>query len=251
MPIEGTTAVVTGGASGIGLGIAEGLARKGAKVGIFDLDAAGLDSAVQRLTGEGATVIGHRVDVSDRDQVDAACDEVRAAFGPILILVNNAGIEQFGSFAKMELTEWERVMTVNLRGPFNCVKAVLDDMKAAAWGRIVNITSSSAQSGQALMSAYVTSKAGLTGFTKCLALELGPRGITVNAVPPGLIDTPMARRSEAQGRLGQGIDYFASLTPVRRAGKPDDMANAVLFLCADESSYITGQIIGVNGGRTT
>jgi NAD(P)-dependent dehydrogenase (short-subunit alcohol dehydrogenase family) len=251
MPIEGTPSIVTGGAAGIGLGIVEGLARKGAKVAIFDVDAAGIDAAVERLGGEGATVSGHVVDVSDRSQVEAAHEKVRAEFGPVLILVNNAGIEQFGKFSKLEPDEWERVMAINLRGPYNCVQTVLKDMQAAGWGRIVNITSSSAQSGQPLMSAYVTSKAGLTGLTKCLAHELGPRGITVNAVPPGLIDTPMSRRSESLGRLGEGIDYFASITPVRRAGTPADMANAVLFLCTDEASYITGQVIGVNGGRTT
>ena len=251
MPIEETAAVVTGGAAGIGLGIVEGLARRGAKVAIFDIDAAGIETAVAALRGEGATVSGHVVDVSDRAQVDAACAEVRAAFGPILILVNNAGIEQFGKFTHMELDEWERVMTVNLRGPFNCIKAVVKDMQAANWGRIVNITSSSAKAGQQMMSAYVTSKAGLEGFTKCLAMELGPRGITVNGAAPGMIDTPMSRRAEALGRMGEGIEHFASITPVRRAGKPDDMANAVVWLCEDASSYMSGQIIGVNGGRTT
>ena len=243
--------MVTGGAAGIGLGIVEGLAHKGANVAIFDVDETGIEHAVKRLTDEGATVAGHVVDVSDRAQVEAACGAVREQFGPILILVNNAGVEQFGLFTKIEPDEWERVMRVNLRGPFNCIQAVFPDMKTARWGRIVNISSSSAKAGQPMMSAYVTSKAGLEGLTKSLAIELGPLGITVNAVPPGLIDTPMSRRSEAQGRLGEGIEYYASLTPVRRAGKPEDMANAVVFLCADESSYITGQVVGVNGGRTT
>src|SRR5262245_23414394 len=235
MPIDGTAAVVTGGAAGIGLGIVDGLARRGAKVAIFDVDKGGLDDAVERLGKEGATVSGHVVDVSSREQVDAACAEVREAFGPILILINNAGIEQFGKFAKLNADEWERVMAVNLRGPFNCIQAVLDDMQTAKWGRIVNISSSSAKAGQPLMSAYVTTKAGLEGLTKCLAHELGPRGITVNAVPPGLIDTPMTRRSESLGRLGEGLDHYASITPVRRAGRPEDMANAVVFLCTDES----------------
>lgn len=251
MPIEGTAAVVTGGASGIGLGIVEGLARRGAKVAIFDVDEAGITSVVERLRGDGATVSGHRVDVSDRDQVFEACDAVRSKLGPVLILVNNAGIEQFGKFTHLQPEVWERVMAVNLRGPYNCVQAVVKDMQAAGWGRIVNISSSSAKAGQELMSAYVTTKAGLEGLTKCLAKELGTRGITVNAVPPGMIDTPMSRRSEAEGNFGEGIEYYASITPVRRAGKPEDMAHAVLFLCEDASSYITGQVLGVNGGRTT
>jgi 2-hydroxycyclohexanecarboxyl-CoA dehydrogenase len=251
MPFEGTAAVVTGGASGIGLGITEALARRGAKVAIFDVNADGIDAAVTRLRDEGASVSGHRVDVSDRAQVDDACAAVREAFGPILIIVNSAGVEQFGKFSRMTADEWERVMAVNLRGPFNCVQAVLADMQAAKWGRVVNIASSSAQSGQPLMTAYVTSKSGLIGFTKSLALEIGSRSITVNAVSPGLVVTPMTDRAVAEGQFPEPIEHYASITPVRRTGVPEDIANAVMFLCADDSSYITGQVIGVNGGRTT
>ena len=119
------------------------------------------------------------------------------------------------------------------------------------WGRIVNISSSSAQGGQPLMTHYVASKAGVIGFTKALALELGPKGITVNTIPPGFIDTPMLRKSEEKGRLGKGVDYHASVTPVRRVGRPEDIASACAFLVRDEASYITGQVIGVNGGRNT
>jgi 2-hydroxycyclohexanecarboxyl-CoA dehydrogenase len=142
-------------------------------------------------------------------------------------------------------------MAINLRGPFMCAQAVLADMKAAKWGRIVNISSSSAQAGQPYMAAYVSSKAGLIGLTKSMALELGPRGITVNTIPPGMIVTPMTDRAVAEGRFTDTIEHFASITPVRRAGEPADIANAAVFLCMDESSYITGQIIGVNGGRNT
>ncbi len=251
MPFEGTTAVVTGGASGIGLGITEALAAKGCKVAILDLNQDALDTEVARLRSEGRTVSGYRVNVAERDEVDAAYAAIREEFGPILILVNNAGIEQFGKFSKMSPDEWERVMAVNLRGPFNCTQAALNDMQAANWGRIVNISSSSAQSGQPLMSAYVASKAGLIGLTKALALELGPRGITVNTIPPGMIITPMTDRAVAEGRFPMPIEHYASITPVRRGGEPADIANACVFLCMDESSYITGQVIGVNGGRNT
>jgi 2-hydroxycyclohexanecarboxyl-CoA dehydrogenase len=122
---------------------------------------------------------------------------------------------------------------------------------AAGWGRIVNISSSSTHGGQPLMTHYVASKSGVVGLTKCLALEFGPKGITVNTIPPGFIDTPMTRRNEAKGLLGEGIDHHAALTPVRRAGRPEDIAAACAFLVSDEASYITGQIIGVNGGRNT
>ncbi len=251
MPFEGTTAIVTGGASGLGLAIAEALVARGSNVALFDVQRDQLQAQVDRLRGDGATVSGHLVDVSDRAQVRAAVNEVRAELGPVLILVNNAGIEQFGKFAKITDYEWDRIMAVNLRGPFICTQEVLPDMTAAKWGRIVNISSSSAQGGQSRMAAYVSSKAGLIGLTKSLALELGPKGITVNTVPPGMVVTPMLKKAIAEGRFTDSLEHFAAITPVRRAGRPEDIANAVTFLCADESSYITGQVIPVIGGRRT
>jgi 2-hydroxycyclohexanecarboxyl-CoA dehydrogenase len=251
MPFEGTTAIVTGGASGIGLAIVDALVERGTKVAMFDIQQENLDREVERLRADGATVSGHRVDVSNRQQIEDAVVRVREEFGPVLILVNSAGIEQFGGFAKITDELWDQVMAINLRGPFMCSQAVLPDMKAANWGRIVHISSSSAQSGQPYMAAYVSSKAGLIGLTKSMALELGPRGITVNTIPPGMIVTPMVDRAVAEGRFTDPVEHFASITPVRRAGEPEDIANAAVFLCADESSYITGQVIGVNGGRNT
>jgi NAD(P)-dependent dehydrogenase (short-subunit alcohol dehydrogenase family) len=251
MPFEGTTAIVTGGASGIGLAIVDALVERGTKVAKFDIQQETLARAAERLRADGATVSGHRVDVSNRQQIEDAVTRVREEFGPVLILVNSAGIEQFGGFAKITDELWNQVMAINLRGPFMCSQAVLPDMKAANWGRIVHISSSSAQSGQPYMAAYVSSKAGLIGLTKSMALELGPRGITVNTIPPGMIVTPMVDRAVAEGRFTDPVEHFASITPVRRAGEPEDIANAAVFLCADESSYITGQVIGVNGGRNT
>ena len=251
MSFQGTTAIVTGGASGIGLAIVEALASRGTKVAIFDVQQDVMAAALVRLRAQGATVTGHVVDVSNRSQVEAAVAEVRVELGPVLILVNSAGVEQFGKFAAITDDLWDRVMAINLRGPFICAQAVLADMKAAKWGRIVNISSSSAQSGQPFMAAYVSSKAGLIGLTKSMALELGRSGITVNTIPPGMIVTPMTDRAVAEGRFTDTIEHFASITPVRRAGEPNDIANAAMFLCMDESSYITGQIIGVNGGRNT
>ncbi len=251
MPFEGTTAVVTGGAAGLGRAITEALAARGAKVAIFDIAADEIDKQVHRLQGEGAEVEGYVVDVSNRAAVESAVASVRADLGPVLILVNNAGIEQFGKFTEITDDEWDRVMAVNLRGPFICTQAVLPDMIDVRWGRIVNISSSSAQGGQSRMAAYVGSKAGLIGLTKSLALELGPKGITVNTIPPGMVVTPMLEKAVAGGRFTASLEHFAKITPVRRAGRPEDIANATVFLCQDESDYITGQVIPVNGGRRT
>jgi 2-hydroxycyclohexanecarboxyl-CoA dehydrogenase len=251
MPFEGTTAIVTGGASGLGLAITEALVARGTRVAIFDVAAEQLRTQVARLRESGATVAGYVVDVSNRIDVESAVAQARSELGPVLILINSAGIEQFGKFAEISDDEWDRVMAVNLRGPFICIQAVLPDMLAANWGRIVNLSSSSAQGGQSRMAAYVSSKAGLIGLTKSLALELGPQGITVNTIPPGMVVTPMLEKAIAEGRFTASLEHFASITPVRRAGRPEDIANAAVFLCQDESSYITGQLIGVNGGRRT
>ena len=249
MPFLDTTAIVTGGAQGLGLAIAEALAARGSKVAIFDLAADRIATEVARLRAAGGTVNGYAVDVSDRGQVQAAVGQVRADFGPVLILINNAGIEQFGKFSEITDEQWDKVMAVNLRGPFICTQVILPDMLAAKWGRIVNISSSSAQGGQSYMAAYVSSKSGVIGFTKSLALELGPKGITVNTIPPGMVVTPMLEKAIDEGRFTDSLEHFAKITPVRRAGRPDDIANAAMFLCQDESSYVTGQVIGVNGGR--
>lgn len=251
MPFEDITAIVTGGAAGLGLAITEALAARGTKVAIFDITGDEIETQVDRLRRKGAKVAGYLVDVCDRGAVEAAVTQVRADLGPVLILINNAGIEQFGKFADITDEQWDRVMAVNLRGPFICTQAALPDMLDAQWGRIVNISSSSAQGGQSRMAAYVSSKAGLIGFTKSLALELGPIGITVNTVPPGMVVTPMLEKAIDEGRFTASLEHFAKITPVRRAGRPEDIANATIFLCQDESSYITGQVIAVNGGRRT
>ncbi|MEE2030679.1 SDR family NAD(P)-dependent oxidoreductase [Rhodococcus chondri] len=232
------TAVVTGGSSGIGMAIAERLRKDGHRVAVLDLNPTG---------GE----LEYKVDVSDKNQVDAAFAEIRAELGPVTILVNGAGLELYKRFRNIDYDTWQKVVAVNLGGVFHCVQAALPDMIDAGWGRIVNISSSSAQSGQQFMSAYVSSKAAVNGLTKSLALEYGPDGITVNAVPPGFVDTPMLRRSEEKGLLGGTIEDHIQRTPVRRAGRPEDIAAACSFLISEEAGYITGQILGVNGGRNT
>jgi 2-hydroxycyclohexanecarboxyl-CoA dehydrogenase len=245
-------AVVTGGGSGIGLAITQRLAEDGFAVSVVDLDQAAADDVAAALTQKGHDVVAiGGVDVSDRAQVDAAMQRARDALGPVLVLVNNAGLSGFDPFLSISDEQWDRIMAVNLNGPFYCCQAVVPDMVEAGWGRIVNISSSSAQSGQQLMVHYVSSKAGLIGFTKALALELGPKGITVNTIPPGFVDTPMLRASEERGLLGGSVDDHAKRTPVRRAGRPEDIAAACSFLVSDEAGYVTGQVLGVNGGRNT
>ena len=252
MPFDGTTAIVTGGASGIGLAITEALAARGCSVAVLDLQRSALDEQIERLRGGGVQVRGYECDVTDRPGVEATVDAVRAELGPPLILVNNAGRPLFQKFLAITIEQWQQVIDVNLTGTFHLCQVVLPHMVDAGWGRIVNISSSSTHGGQPYLSGYVAAKSAVVGLTKSLALEHGPDGITVNTIPPGFIDTPMLRADEQRGRLGPGgVAEAVERTPVRRIGEPADIANACVFLCQDESSYITGQVIGVNGGRNT
>jgi len=244
-------AAVTGGASGIGLAIAERLARDGLAIAVLDLDGDAAEAAAAKIQADGGTAQPVVVDVSDRASVDRAVEEVHGGLGPIAVLVNSAGKDGFDRFLKITSEAWDRIIAVNLTGTFHCCQAVVPDMVEAGWGRIVNISSSSAQGGQPFMTHYVASKAGVIGLTKALALELGPQGITVNTIPPGFIDTPMLRAAEAKGFLGEGVAAAEARTPVRRVGRPEDIAAAASFLVTDEAGYITGQVIGVNGGRNT
>jgi len=245
------TAVVTGGGSGIGLAIARRLAADGRAVAVFDRDGAAAEAAAGTIAAAGGRSAGLAVDVTDRAQIDDGVNRVREQLGRPAILVNSAGMDGFDPFLSITAEKWSRILAVNLTGTFDCCQAVVPDMIEEGWGRIVNISSSSAHGGQPLMTHYVASKAGVIGFTKALALELGPQGITVNTIPPGFIDTPMLRKSEQRGLLGKGVDHHASLTPVRRVGTPEDIAVTCAFLVSEEASYITGQVVGVNGGRNT
>lgn len=231
------TAVVTGGGSGIGLAVAQRLRADGRNVATIDLKPSDDD-------------LCYTADVTDRSQIDAALSAIRERLGPVTILVNAAGLDGFKRFTNISFEDWQRVIDVNLHGVFHMIQAVLPDMLEAGWGRIVNISSSSTHSGVPLMSHYVAAKSAVNGLTKSLALEYGPSGITVNAVPPGFIDTPMLRNAENQGFLGD-VEQNIARTPVRRIGKPEDIAAACAFLSSDEASYITGQILGVNNGRNT
>jgi 2-hydroxycyclohexanecarboxyl-CoA dehydrogenase len=238
-------AVVTGGASGIGLGVARQLVTDGHDVAI--LDQKGAAAAASELQGDNATVIGVDVDVADRASVDAAFSRVRSELGPVGILVTSAGIESFDPLLEITAEKWDRILAVNLTGTFSCVQTAVPDMLAAGWGRIVTISSSSAQSGAPNMAHYVASKGGVIALTKALAVDLARNGITVNTIPPSLVDTPMARAAEAAGDF-PGVDVIGPMVPLGRAGTPADIAAACSYLCSDGGSYITGQIIGVNGG---
>ena len=230
-------AVVTGGGSGIGAAVAHRLRADGLRVATIDLN-------------PGEEKFCYAADVTDRAAVDAAMNEIRAELGPITVLVNAAGMDRFKRFIDLTFDDWQKVVDVNLNGVFHCIQATLPDMIEAGWGRIVNISSSSTHSGQPFMAAYVAAKSAVNGLTKSLALEYGPDGITVNAVPPGFIDTPMLRKAEKRGFLGDTEKQIAA-TPVRRIGRPEDIAAACAFLISEEAGYITGQIVGVNGGRCT
>lgn len=240
-------AIVTGAASGIGLGISCAFARLGHPVAMLDRQRELLEHAADSLRSEGCRVSAHAVDVAQRSQVDAAMEAVRAQHGPISIAVTSAGVDANDPFLTMSLDSWNRVISINLTGTFNCLQAAIPDIVAAGWGRVVTISSSSAQSGAPDRAHYVASKGGVIALTKALSYEFAPKGITANTIPPSIIDTPMAAHATKAGYL-PGVEAIASMTPVRRAGTPEDVAAACVFLCSDEAGFITGQQIGVNGG---
>jgi 2-hydroxycyclohexanecarboxyl-CoA dehydrogenase len=248
MPLAGRNVIVTGAASGIGLATAQRFAREGANVGVWDVNEEGAQRVAAELKGLGVKSVASRVDVSNRQQVNAAVERFHAEIGKVNVLVNNAGITLFQPFMEMTEEGWDRIMTINLKSMLICTQAVLPDMLAAKWGRIVNVSSSSAQTGSARMTAYAASKGGVIAFTKSLAQELAPTGITVNNVPPGFVDTPMLRGEGVAG-LGVAVEAIAARSPMGRPGRPENMAAAIVFLATDDADYITGHTLNVNGGR--
>ena len=242
-------AVVTGGASGIGLAVSRRLAEGGDRVAVFDIDPEAAARAADEINAnaEWGRAVGVGVDVTDRPGIEAALDKVRGEFGPVEIMVTSAGVTGYAKFTDMTIEDWERIIRVNLTGTFHCLQPVIPEMITAGWGRIVTISSSSAQSGAPGMAHYSASKGGVIAMTKSLAVELGPHGITVNTIPPRAVDTPMSRISPMTGQA-MNWEQTAARLPVRRPGVPDDIAAACAFLVSDDASYITGQVIGVNGG---
>lgn len=240
-------AVVTGGASGIGQAISQRLAESGNMVALFDRQGDALNERVKALRDSGFQAIGFKVDVTDRPAVDSAIASVHDEFGPIQILVTSAGVTAFEPFTGITLEQWNRTLAINLTGTFNCAQAAIPDMISAGWGRIVTISSAAGQTGAPNQADYVASKGGVIALTKALASEFASHGITVNTIPPGLVDTPMAHNAEEQGKL-PSIKDLGAMMPLKRLGTGEDVAAACQFLCSDEAGYITGAQINVNGG---
>lgn len=243
MSLNGKVAVVTGGGSGIGQAISIQLAADGAAVSVWDLNGDSAEKTVAMITEAGGRAIACVGDASAKTDINRAAELTRQAFGPISILVNNAGISAFTPF--MDITEEaiDRIMAINIKGPMLCCQEVIPDMLSAGWGRIINISSSSAQTGAPMMCHYSASKGGVIAFTKSLAIELAAKGITVNNIPPGFVDTPMLRQSPVD--MAKQIEA----SPMKRAGAPEDIATACAFLASEQAAYITGLTLGVNGGR--
>ena len=242
-------AIVTGAARGIGAATAQRLARDGHAVAVLDLDEAACAATVEAITGAGGRALAVGVDVSRADQVEAAVKHVADELGAPTILVNNAGIIRDNLIFKMTEDDWDAVMAVHLRGAFLMTRAVQAHMTQEKWGRIVNLSSSSAQ-GNRGQANYSAAKAGLQGFSKTLAIELGRFGVTANAVAPGFIQTEMTK-STAE-RMGVSFEDFiahsASQIPVQRVGQPEDIAATISFLCSEDAGFVSGQVIYVAGG---
>ena len=237
-------AVVTGAARGMGRAIAAALAGEGARVMVTDVDGEGVKQAAEGLDPGGTRVLWQKTDVTRENEVAGMVDRTLEAFGAVSILVNNAGVLRSTPVDEISKAEWDQVLDVNLNGTFLCTAAVLPTMKKNRYGRIVNISSSAGRSVSTLGGAhYTTSKAAVLGFTRALAKEMAPHGITANAVCPGLIDTEMVRQNCSPERL---IAYEKSF-PISRLGTPEEVAQLVVFLCA-EADYITGATIDINGG---
>ncbi|ADI11884.1 MULTISPECIES: 3-oxoacyl-ACP reductase FabG [Streptomyces] len=246
---EQRVAIVTGAARGIGAATAVRLAQEGRAVAVLDLDEASCADTVKKITEAGGTAIAVGCDVSDAAQVETAVGRVAEELGAPVILVNNAGVLRDNLLFKMSDTDWDTVIGVHLRGAFLMSRACQKYMVDAEYGRIVNLSSSSALGNRGQVN-YSAAKAGLQGFTKTLAIELGKFGVTANAVAPGFIATDMTAATAA--RVNMGFEEFqeaaASQIPVRRVGKPDDIANAIAFFTGDAAGFVSGQVLYVAGG---
>ena len=247
--LEGRVALVTGASRGIGRATAERFAREGARVCLADLEADGVSEAAASLVDEGMDAFAARMDVTSRTQVEEAVERVVDRYGRLDVLVNNAGVTRDSLLHKMVDEDWRQVLNVHLTGAFLCSRAAQRHMVERGYGRIVNVSSTSAL-GNRGQANYSAAKAGLQGFTKTLAVELGPFGVTVNCVAPGFIETEMTRTTAARISVAWE-DFVAELVrdiPVGRSGRPEDVASAILYLASDEASFVNGQVLYVAGG---
>ncbi|MFN6554488.1 SDR family NAD(P)-dependent oxidoreductase [Mycolicibacterium septicum] len=240
-------AVVTGGASGMGEATCHELGRRGHQVAVLDVNADAAQRVTDELRSSGVTAFAVGADITDRAAVEEAFGKVRSELGPVGILVTSAGMFGYASFADITEQSWAQMLEVNLSGTFRCCQVALPDMVDAGWGRIVMISSSSAQRGTPFAAHYAASKGALLTLTKSLAREYAAHGITVNNIPPSGIETPMQHQSQAAGYLPPN-ETIASNIPLGRLGTGADIAAAVGFLCSEEAGFITGQTLGVNGG---
>jgi pyridoxal 4-dehydrogenase len=244
-PLAGQGALVTGAARGLGYAVAARLAADGAGVALLDRDGETLAAAANTLDAQGFTVFSHLVDLTDEEGVRAAVTAVRSALGRIDVLVNNAGIYPHRPFEELTYADWRHVLTTNLDSVFLCTHAVYPAMRERGYGRIVNVSSSTFFIGYPGLSAYVASKGGIIGFTRALASEAGPHGITVNAVTPGLIATEGVLGGEEAGLFDEIVPQQA----VPRRGEPEDIAECIAYLAGPAAGFITGQTINVDGGH--
>jgi 2-hydroxycyclohexanecarboxyl-CoA dehydrogenase len=248
--MTGKVALVTGAANGIGKATAKRLARDGIAIGVLDLLADGAQAVADEINASGGKAIALTADVSQRAEIVAAVTRLREAFGPVTIVVNNAGITGFKPFLELTDEDWDRMLAINLRSAFAVTQVVIPDMIAAKWGRIINISSSSAQSGAVKMAHYSSSKGGMIALTRTLAVEFGEHGITANAIPPRFVhNTAMSLESFEREDMKARFQTMIDAGPIRRHGEPEDIAGCVAYLASDEAGYVTGQVFGVNGGR--
>ncbi len=243
MSIEGKVAVVTGAARGLGRAIAQRLSEDGVLVAAWDLNVEGAQETAALIREQGRRAIACGGDASSPSDIAAALEQTRDELGRVSILVNNAALSPFCKFEDLTEEAFDKLIAINLKGPFLCCKAMVPDMVEDGWGRVINISSSSAQTGAKSMAHYVASKGGVIGLTKALAQEYATAGVTFNNVPPNFVDTPGLRNAPVD------VDAFAQSTPMKRPGKPRNIAAAVAFLASEDADYITGHTLGVNGGR--
>lgn len=242
------TAIVTGGASGMGKATSVRFARDGYAVGVLDIDAEGAARVAEEINAAGGKALALTADLGERSQIEAAIVRTRETLGPVTIVVNNAAVESFAPVGAITDADWDRLMAVNLKGAFILIQAALDDMVAAGWGRVINVSAFGAQIGAPNMALYTASKGGVISMTRSMAVELGCHGITVNSVSPGFIDTPMARRAIEGDLFPVPYEQIIASYPIPRLGKPEEIAAACAFFASEDAGYITGQLLGVNGG---